>query len=189
MLRREVHGAGIIPARAGFTEAPGRADGLRADHPRSRGVYRGFLSQKHAQPGSSPLARGLLCLARALRAGDGIIPARAGFTAQWSWFVFPLGDHPRSRGVYPTRPRCRKHPIGSSPLARGLLWRWSYQVSLRGIIPARAGFTRCLGPGTDLPLGSSPLARGLPRENRGQGRRSADHPRSRGVYSQRRCGR
>ena len=52
---------------------------------------------------------------------------------------------------------------GSSPLARGLPFDERTRIWLRGIIPARAGFTR----------------RGA-RHGRG----AADHPRSRGVYAQ-----
>ena len=111
--------------------------------------------------GSSPLARGLPQLRLAEDAGDGIIPARAGFTvfvlsrvafrgiipARAGFTVFVrfafsfLWDHPRSRGVY-GHPRVlrRRRP---------------------GIIPARAGFTR---------TGRSPP------------RTATDHPRSRGVY-------
>ena len=51
--------------------------------------------------------------------------------------------------------------FGSSPLARGLQYLAPAGRRGRGIIPARAGFTR---PG------------------RGRGGRRADHPRSRGVY-------
>ena len=52
-------------------------------------------------------------------------------------------------------------PPGSSPLARGLPRGLLLYVGVKGIIPARAGFTPglCLG-----------------------GRRVRDHPRSRGVY-------
>ena len=53
--------------------------------------------------------------------------------------------------------------IGSSPLARGLLGRRCDRAGAQGIIPARAGFT-CAHTPTQPP--------------------SADHPRSRGVYSQ-----
>ena len=50
----------IIPARAGFTLAAwGTGRGVR-DHPRSRGVYSLTPRPASAQPGSSPLARGLL---------------------------------------------------------------------------------------------------------------------------------
>ena len=91
----------------------------------------------------------------------GIIPARAGFT-WWQCLCADFRrDHPRSRGVYPSPRVDTPAPLGSSPLARGLLHA---VVVLRGvcrIIPARAGFT-------------SP--------NRRAQNRSRDHPRSRGVY-------
>ena len=77
--------AGIIPARAGFTDDASLTGGRLSDHPRSRGVYRVKVSLISSSSGSSPLARGLL------QHGDGpvpptrIIPARAGFTSS------PLG--------------------------------------------------------------------------------------------------
>ena len=73
-----------------------------------------------------------------------------------------LLDHPRSRGVYASQPNPPPVPIGSSPLARGLLTRRLMDVHARRIIPARAGFTT---PG------------------RGARSTSRDHPRSRGVYA------
>ena len=131
----------IIPARAGFTRRR-RGDGYSIeDHPRSRGVYRDL-----AVPGLRPRR---------------IIPARAGFTGR-AWVPRPSSrDHPRSRGVYPRFVPDLENMGGSSPLARGLhdappVWAWN-----RGIIPARAGFTR--------------------RYDRG-GPDRQDHPRSRGVY-------
>ena len=91
---------GIIPARAGFTSRAYWASRLRADHPRSRGVYPSEITRRGTSSGSSPLARGL--------PGDhitgwceaGIIPARAGFTRVVISVPFGIGDHPRSRGVY-----------------------------------------------------------------------------------------
>ena len=79
--------------------------------------------------------------------------------------------------------------VGSSPLARGLLWSEAAGRALSGIIPARAGFTarwtpynsgtrdhpRSRGVYTWLstlstrPVGSSPLARGLPVHERKRG--------------------
>ena len=52
--------------------------------------------------------------------------------------------------------------MGSSPLARGLLRSGSWLLRGLGIIPARAGFTTCPSPASAS---------------------SADHPRSRGVYT------
>ena len=72
------------------------------DHPRSRGVYRGFERALGARSGSSPLARGLPVLDDRVLGGRRIIPARAGFTDIDAGDTTTLGDHPRSRGVYPT---------------------------------------------------------------------------------------
>ena len=70
----------IIPARAGFTSWGQRVAALVGDHPRSRGVYSGLAATGILAPGSSPLARGLLRDDGAAACGEGIIPARAGFT-------------------------------------------------------------------------------------------------------------
>ena len=111
--------------------------------------------------GSSPLARGLLRGHAHQAPGRGIIPARAGFTRWVGLIGLTYRDHPRSRGVY-TRPSFwTASPPGSSPLARGLPAAPPPPASGRGIIPARAGFTRA------PPVASA----GGP-----------DHPRSRGVY-------
>ena len=110
-----------------------------------------------------------------------IIPARAGFTTGPTSSTTSTADHPRSRGVYPGRPRSRRRVRGSSPLARGL--RGTRVLCLRTgrIIPARAGFTGGLSRSclcdwdhprsrgvyrlppeqTEIAGGSSPLARGL----------------------------
>ena len=77
---RRVRGAGIIPARAGFTRRPTPTRAGSGDHPRSRGVYGGA--------------------GQTLQVGHGIIPARAGFTGVPGRHAQPTGDHPRSRGVY-----------------------------------------------------------------------------------------
>ena len=151
----------IIPARAGFTRPAGPPTAPRADHPRSRGVYRQETVIIAARPGSSPLARGLPCLCLFVRLFDGIIPARAGFTWAAGAARTRRRDHPRSRGVYRRRPAHLRYGPGSSPLARGLLRSRAAGLVAGGIIPARAGFTsslNCPGPGT------------------------SDHPRSRGVY-------
>ena len=133
---------GIIPARAGFTNGNAFILGTTGDHPRSRGVYLGCAGSARAGDGSSPLARGLHSTPDSFRVSRGIIPARAGFTSHSGRTGSCAPDHPRSRGVYlcagwrswPTR--------GSSPLARGLRKRRSRRLWWRGIIPARAGFTR-----------------------------------------------
>ena len=156
---------GIIPARAGFT-APGRLTRKRAgDHPRSRGVYSPPAERRQPGRGSSPLARGLRRVRWGPRDLRGIIPARAGFTSAPTSGAGRRRDHPRSRGVYAAAWAPTGWARGSSPLARGLRDQVAGVLGFEGIIPARAGFTRCPGscrPGT------------------------ADHPRSRGVYGPRR---
>ena len=112
--------------------------------------------------GSSPLARGLLLIGDALAGMAGIIPARAGFTGIKPRCAPRRPDHPRSRGVYPTKIIGGAPFIGSSPLARGLPSRAPTERRRWRIIPARAGFTPNWAPRTCLP---------------------PDHPRSRGVYA------
>ena len=131
------------------------------DHPRSRGVYRESFCQVKPQSGSSPLARGLRVHRRHTVRRGGIIPARAGFTAQRREEIAPGADHPRSRGVYRYLQGSAGGLQGSSPLARGLRRPVVRLLRLTGIIPARAGFTPT----------RTCSARG-----------GGDHPRSRGVY-------
>ena len=159
---RPVSPGRIIPARAGFTSPAGRSAHPAGDHPRSRGVYESTWLTMWRVSGSSPLARGLHDMAGALPGKWGIIPARAGFT--WARPCTTSGprDHPRSRGVYDPVTCAYQRPYGSSPLARGLLVVLLQDSQDFRIIPARAGFTPSLGRG--------PAA-------------TADHPRSRGVYS------
>ena len=119
------------------------------------------IGVRRARSGSSPLARGLLLLVPHRRYGDGIIPARAGFTPQATPPFQGRWDHPRSRGVYEKCGAHRMTTAGSSPLARGLRPPDPGPHHPPRIIPARAGFTIGRGPGP-CPVW--------------------DHPRSRGVY-------
>ena len=118
---RAIYWSGIIPARAGFTRREREGPELRADHPRSRGVYAGAV--------------GVAAVV------DGIIPARAGFTSVGEPATGYESDHPRSRGVYQLTAGRTARESGSSPLARGLPRDDGGHVRLGGIIPARAGFT------------------------------------------------
>ena len=71
---------GIIPARAGVTQAQFHENSPVQDHPRSRGVYCEVVAGALRQVGSSPLARGLRALRWPVTRSRRIIPARAGFT-------------------------------------------------------------------------------------------------------------
>ena len=132
------------------------------DHPRSRGVYTKEIHYSLNRMGSSPLARGLPLWVMVGAFILGIIPARAGFTADDRPRSERSTDHPRSRGVYVFGIAVVSPVIGSSPLARGLRLADAYFRRDRRIIPARAGFTSF----ARSPHPSSP-----------------DHPRSRGVYT------
>ena len=69
------------------------------------------------------------------------IPARAGNTGL-SWDSTPHHPvHPRSRGEHPTIRWFRCSRIGSSPLARGTLFRHTDDRVVNRFIPARAGNT------------------------------------------------
>ena len=157
----EPTGLRIIPARAGFTVVSMQPDTACQDHPRSRGVYPILRLPERYQPGSSPLARGLLRIVVGLHKTDGIIPARAGFTRSHKRVCPMFRDHPRSRGVYIFAHGDPEVSVGSSPLARGLLRIVVGLHKTDGIIPARAGFT--------------PHVAGRAPDH-------GDHPRSRGVY-------
>ena len=152
----------IIPARAGFTPTWGVRGRGQRDHPRSRGVYsRGPLVSASVR-GSSPLARGLRPGNPNVPGTLRIIPARAGFTRLELGERGEVTDHPRSRGVYRFPPANSNRTVGSSPLARGLLYRICTVNPLSRIIPARAGFTK------ELEVFRTA---------------GGDHPRSRGVYA------
>ena len=156
-----VHEDRIIPACAGFTRGPRRADPPEADHPRMRGVYRVFVGYRFGNRGSSPHARGLLEEIVRGEADGRIIPACAGFTTAATAPPPRRRDHPRMRGVYPSPVDTATISPGSSPHARGLHPQGGRGPGRRGIIPACAGFT----------AGVSGSGRGRP-----------DHPRMRGVY-------
>ena len=195
-------GPGIIPARAGFTAIVIVVIVVSSDHPRSRGVYRRVSPARARRAGSSPLARGLLPRPlTAIRTG-GIIPARAGFTRRLRWSLWFLSDHPRSRGVYAGEFYPCAPDVGSSPLARGLLWVDTTARTADRIIPARAGFTArdrtALLPPPDHPRSRGvypasassspptswiiPARAGFTPPPRTPTPPAPDHPRSRGVY-------
>ena len=200
-LARGLHGrtdrlgdpARIIPARAGFTTSGGVWAGRGWDHPRSRGVYPHVTAYGLRTGGSSPLARGLRPPVEPVQVGQGIIPARAGFTRPDSSSGPRCWDHPRSRGVYWRRLVRANFIAGSSPLARGLPptapsaapCGWdnprSRGVYHQGSSPLARGLRRALRPAPAQP-GIIPARAGFTRLQDQQDRRARDHPRSRGVY-------
>ena len=91
--------------------------------------------------GSSPHARGTLCMFFGIPLLRGIIPACAGNTESIIFSAFMIRDHPRMRGEhYPARKHC-EYGQGSSPHARGTPMFKVGVVDRGGIIPACAGNT------------------------------------------------
>ena len=169
-------------------------------HPRSRGEHGRLSEDVSPIHGSSPLARGTWASLPKRFVTRRLIPARAGNICQSDSRQCRLPAHPRSRGEHTwcsephsakaAQPRLRwehtelsLHDFfkrGSSPLTRGTLARPSGRSAVHGLIPARAGNTRCRsrchgywwahprsrGEHRTLTLprlpaeGSSPLARG-----------------------------
>ena len=173
---------GIIPARAGSTGLPSSRPHAEGDHPRSCGEHRALPRMRPLPAGSSPLVRGALWYERPDSLKRRIIPARAGSTGPYTSRLTVTWDHPRScgehwpvyiktdgdvgssplvRGAHHPQPRGRHESRGSSPLVRGALMLTRCERGTLGIIPARAGSTRC--------------RRALPL-------RAGDHPRSCGEH-------
>ena len=109
----------LIPARAGSTKSTNSGFTRTPAHPRSRGEH--YVGSYGSTPvfGSSPLARGTrvvrVCCADLL----GLIPTRAGNTADSPPANPSSPAHPRSRGEHPVICQLGSGRYGSSPLARG----------------------------------------------------------------------
>ena len=76
--------SGLIPARAGNTEAVIFLREVDRAHPRSRGEHSAYVQRSKQAAGSSPLARGTHYADLKEKAGAGLIPARAGNTGRRS---------------------------------------------------------------------------------------------------------
>ena len=152
---------GIIPALAGNTTSSWMRNSCGKDHPRSRGEYPMLYSEIPKASGSSPLSRGIPIKRPMTRGSRRIIPALAGNTREAHQLLWPLRDHPRSRGEYVWNSRQEDSRNGSSPLSRGIRPELRSRQTRRRIIPALAGNT----------WGSIRSKFGTP-----------DHPRSRGEY-------
>ena len=152
----------IIPALAGNTRKRQRVNCRSQDHPRSRGEYHHRGHRRPRYRGSSPLSRGIRVAIAFFGLPFRIIPALAGNTSSDPLPHPRAPDHPRSRGEYLSTDSPSQFPPGSSPLSRGIPQRPSSRRSSAGIIPALAGNTEWFRRGELL---------------------YADHPRSRGEYS------
>ena len=166
-LARGAHGGcgddsdsgGLIPARAGSTILRRMFSHAGGAHPRSRGEHRRQPCRSRSAPGSSPLARGAHPQRLCRDDTNGLIPARAGSTGRCGWWCLRFWAHPRSRGEHLPSHMRDDGQAGSSPLARGALVVGGGALGYVGLIPARAGSTRC---NRRLPIltGAHPRSRG-----------------------------
>ena len=171
---------GIIPACAGNTDGRTQRTARARDHPRMRGEHSVQIDRDNVIRGSSPHARGTLCVCCFFWGGLGIIPACAGNTTSTRQRLIRRRDHPRMRGEHLSMSLMDVLRMGSSPHARGTLKTTIFHYRTAGIIPACAGNTnwrrcnyhhfrdhpRMRGEHLDVNLdnisvpGSSPHARG-----------------------------
>ena len=76
-------------------------------------------------------------------AASGLIPARAGSTGGSARSSGGMGAHPRPCGEHAVSRISASAPMGSSPPVRGALANIPGDLTVLGLIPARAGSTRC----------------------------------------------
>ena len=133
---------GLIPARAGKTgtgpgvAAPGRA------HPRACGENELSDIQNITAQGSSPRVRGKPRRDDEQGVRVGLIPARAGKTAQVDPALGQVEAHPRACGENGDIPAGMTFDEGSSPRVRGKRRDPRRRHGRGRLIPARAGKTR-----------------------------------------------
>ena len=131
----------LIPAHAGNMRRRSCGGSPGSAHPSSRGEHPSSKLKAWQNAGSSPLARGTLYGAGGDIRGGGLIPARAGNTANSPTRGRAARAHPRSRGEHRRCSFADLRAPGSSPLARGTLDPSVWFSPRAGLIPARAGNT------------------------------------------------
>ena len=109
----------FIPAGAGNTWVPADPNKSSAVHPRGRGEHCNTCSVCPVDYGSSPRARGTLCLAPGWRLVRRFIPAGAGNTSDGQRQGLAVPVHPRGRGEHWSAEIVMTMLTGSSPRARG----------------------------------------------------------------------
>ena len=192
----------LIPARAGniFTTRP--IDCLPSAHPRSRGEHTDLNHIQTDNAGSSPLARGALCVSTHAECRLGLIPARAGSTDPETDSAQKHAAHPRSRGEHWARDESPIGLIRLIPAHAGSTASKSTPNPKAPAHPRSRGEHRGFFSRQSIQSGSSPLTRRtqpLPHQQRLRRRliptnvgntdspgrtvpAGSVHPRSRGEY-------
>ena len=177
----------LIPARAGKTPSTAPCGRCARAHPRAGGENAEGWEPGGAIRGSSPRGRGKRRAWFRWAWGFRLIPARAGKTWHRSRPRLNTTAHPRAGGENFLGESGNLSPGGSSPRGRGKRFYPADERQRPGLIPARAGKTRCsrrgwptrtahpraggenglAGGGGDDGGGSSPRGRGKPPSSTG----------------------
>ena len=112
---------GLIPARAGKTRGDVVCESVTQAHPRTGGENFDVTELLVRNSGSSPHGRGKRPAARRRTAPTGLIPARAGKTADVGFPRRALRAHPRTGGENAHNRGIPQADTGSSPHGRGKL--------------------------------------------------------------------
>ena len=135
-------GRGLIPARAGSTQAYSPPLRQYRAHPRAGGEHPLVVSAVQLRQGSSPRGRGARPVSGLKMMSGGLIPARAGSTPGKGPLRRTRRAHPRAGGEHTLDVSEARRRGGSSPRGRGARAAWTVGDVHGGLIPARAGSTR-----------------------------------------------
>ena len=149
----------FIPACAGNTSLRRFRVRSSSVHPRMRGEHSRYRASYICHYGSSLHARGTRASGYFYEDGMRFIPACAGNTAYDSAAIMASAVHPRMRGEH-LRTSCPQYgDAGSSPHARGTLFRLTWRMFYLRFIPACAGNTSSL-VSSESPWAVHPRMRG-----------------------------
>ena len=138
----------FIPAHAGNT-APKNARRISHPvHPRTCGEHCQILDEFRSMAGSSPHMRGTLRVRGRRRRRGRFIPAHAGNTRRFAPPPLFKTVHPRTCGEHSTEKDKGPEGPGSSPHMRGTQSATVHTHARHRFIPAHAGNTHCVNPGS-----------------------------------------
>ena len=136
---RSVHGAAVVPARAGVIPSSTSSSPPPTCRPRASGGHPSPSVASSTSPPSSPRERGSSVADRAQQPAQGVVPARAGVIRPPSWRPRrPLG-RPRASGGHPVPGENLTIPAWSSPRERGSSSGRPSLPRSDHVVPARAG--------------------------------------------------
>ena len=127
----------------GNTVAGNNSSPMHAVHPRGHGEHNYRSNQSKMSTGSSPWARGTLCMATVRKAPCRFIPVGTGNTGVNCLKTHGNSVHPRGHGEHSGREQFIADACGSSPWARGTHPERRFGSSKSRFIPVGTGNTTC----------------------------------------------